>query len=198
MSKKKMSYEDLVEECKRLRLAHEQAEARFFVFLMVVEKDHVDTWGGTFAATFEHFVLSNHLAKWSRYDLFVRGVDRVGTEAALLHGVDWTMQAGKFRDASDGAIAEFTARASAFLETERVQPSEETVREWRNQIDSPGKPHETVRRASEIARLRGENEKLKAELRVARKKIAQLEADILLSGTTKKKKVVTMPAHGAA
>ena len=47
----KMGYEQLVEECKRLRLKGERAVAEFFAFLMIAEREHEEVWrGGGYSA----------------------------------------------------------------------------------------------------------------------------------------------------
>jgi hypothetical protein len=184
-----MDYESLVQECKRLRALHERAEAEFFIFMMVAEREHKDIWAGAGCVTFDQFIRSNHLGKVDRYGLFVHGVNRCGVDAALNHGAAWTIEAGKIENATPEVLAQFAARAQAFTETERVAPSEEAVREWRAQIDTRTKVHGTIRKVDELNRLRAENEVLRVELRAAKRRISELEKTV-----SKKMKASTQPS----
>ncbi len=177
-----MNYEELVEQCKQFRAKAERAEAEFLAFLMLAEGAHDDVWKGAGCATFEQFLRSNHLCRPERYSAFVRGVDRVGKADALVNGAAWTIEASKFGDEHLAAIEQFSARATAFVETEKVAPSEETVREWRAQIEQSTKEHSTVRRASELHRLRAENQKLRAELKSAQSLIVTLQGKLEARG----------------
>jgi hypothetical protein len=175
-----MTYEHLIDECKRLRGRHQRAEAEFFVFLMSAEREHAAVWRDAGCVTFEQFLKSNHLCDPSRYRFFAIGVDRVGVGEALANGAFWTIERGRMDQATPPiAIQEFTARAHAFVETEGFAPSEQAVREWRSQVVASGKDHATVRKVNALARLREENKRLSAELKVAKTRITELEGQLL-------------------
>ena len=125
-----MTYEELVEKCKKLRGRHERAEAEYFVFLVEVETTMSDTWKGAGCATFDQFLRSNHLADSDRYRFFQIGLNQVGLSDALNNGVAWTTARGRINGASKDALEEFSARAKAFVEVENLAPAEQTVSEW--------------------------------------------------------------------
>ena len=181
-----MTYEQLVSECKRLRGRHERAEAEFYVFLMTAEREHSEVWQEAGCADFKQFLRSNHLCDTDKYRFFAIGVDRAGLDEALANGAPWTIERGRMDQAAPKAIEEFTNRARAFVETESVAPSEQTVREWRSQVAARANEHATVRRVDELNRLREENKHLKAELKAAKARIAELET-LTSSRKTKKK-----------
>lgn len=175
-----MTYEELINECRRLRLAHEQGEARFFVFLMEAESKHREVWSAFGHATFDTFLRSNHLVDTDRYAAFVRGVEKSSVSQAMSVGAPATIQLGRIRSANPDVSAEFIRRAEAFVSTENVVPSDQTAALWRRHLDAPEQEHRTIRKASELDRLRGENHRLKLELATAHKRIAELEG--LLTG----------------
>ena len=165
----------MVEECKRLRLQSEKAEASFFAFLMVAEREHAEVWQGGGCAEFKQFLTSNHLAKPDRYRFFAMGVDRVGLDTALAHGAHWTIQAGMMPAPTKKALSDFTQRAAAFVEMEHTAPAEETVRAWARELAANGREPQRVQQVSELHRLRAENRELRAKLQAAEKRIAELE-----------------------
>jgi len=173
-----MDYEKLVSECKRLRLKSERAEAEFFAFLMVAERDHEGVWRGGGCDTFEQFLTSNHLCKQERYRFFAIGVDRVTLGAALANGAYWTIQAGKMHEPSKAALRDFGERARAFVELEKTAPSEEAARQWAAEITSRGRDPQKLAQVSELHRLRAENQELRAKLRASEKRVAELEAKV--------------------
>ena len=173
---KNASYEELVQACKQARDASERAEAAFFLLLMAVETQHAETWKAAGIEEFEQFISSNGpLCQPQRYRLFCVGCARIGIEAAAEHGAHFTIEAGKVRDVNPRVIVELMGRASAFREVHGVAPSEQASREWRKEVDQPQEEHRTVKAANELGRLRAENEKLRADLRVARARITELE-----------------------
>jgi hypothetical protein len=176
--KSPMSYEQLVEECKRLRLKSEKAEAEFFAFLMVAEREHAEVWQGGGCADFQQFLASNHLADGRRYRFFAIGVDRVGLDTAIAHGAHWTIQAGMLPDPSPKVLRDFTERARAFVEMEHTAPAEQTVRTWAAEAVASGRDPKRVQQVSELHRLRAENQELRAKLRAAEKRAADAEAKL--------------------
>lgn len=176
-----MTYEQLIEECKRMRARHERAEAEFFLFLMKVDVEHTETWREAGCSDFDQFLRSNHLGKPDRYRAFAAGVAKVGVEAALSNGAPWTMSAGVLAATTPEALPAFSARAEAFVASESVAPSEEAVRQWRAELDTRASPPAGISRASELVRLREENKVLRAKLAAAEARIAEL------TGATKKK-----------
>jgi len=181
-SQKHMSYDDLVEECKRLRLASEMSEAKFFAFLMVAEREHAEIWQGAGCDTFEQFLTSNHLCKPERYRFFAIGVDRVGLDAALASGAYWTIQAGKMHEPTKQALKAFGERAAAFLEVEKTAPSEEASRQWAAEVSARGREPQKIAQVSELHRLRAENQELRHKLKLADKRVLELESMIAKMG----------------
>lgn len=183
-----MTYEELVLECKRLRGIHERAEAEFFLFLIRAERELAEVWREAGCSDFAQFLRSNHLADTDRYRFFVIGTDRVGAAVAVRNGAPWTVERGRADNAPPEVLEAFAARASAFVETEGVAPAEQTVTGWRKEIVSGAKPHNTIRRVDELAKLREENKRLKAELSAAKKRIVALELEAQQSTKRSKKK----------
>lgn len=142
---------------------------------MVAETEYEEVWRDAGCESFDQFLSSNHLAKVDRYRSFRLGVERSSLTEALNHGASWTMALGHMASPSAKVTEEFTARAVAFLETEHVAPTEETVREWRAQVQGSQKKHATIRKVDELNRLRAENATLKAENAALKKRIADLE-----------------------
>lgn len=181
-----MTYEQLVEKCKELRLRAERSEAEFFIFLMMAEVDHADIWREAGCSDFDQFLYSNHLCKPSRYRLFVAGCNHTGVDAARTNGAAWTIEAGRMRQPTPEILEEFNNRAQAFVETTGTAPSEETSANWRRELDKPSADeHSTIRKASELHRLRAENAQLRADLASAKKRIGELEAKLATRGTRK-------------
>lgn len=170
-----MTYEELVDECKRLRAAAEAAEGEFFRFLMRVERDHESVWREAGCSTFEQFLRSNNLVKVDRYALFVKGTERIGeTNAAKC--VHSTIFIGRQPDPKPKQVAEYIKRVDAFREVHRTAPSEEAAREWSKEVfRRPAEAHKTIRRVDELHRLREENKTLRSQLAAAHARIAELE-----------------------
>lgn len=152
---------------------------------MVVEREHEEIWKAAGCSDYIMFLRSNHLCKPDRYRDFARGVDRVGLDTALTNGAHWTIAAGQPEELSADAQAAFTRRAAAFVTTEGMAPTEETVREWKAQIVSDGKDHLTLRRADRLAKLQAENEQLKAENAALKKRVQELEQAVRTAGKKK-------------
>jgi len=186
LKKRRMTYDELVTECKRLRRESEQSEARLFLFLMMAETDYVDVWSGFGCASFDQFLRSNGpLAKPERYALFKIGVSKTSAEQAAKFGVHWTIQAGKLD--SDADVKQLADRAEAFVKIHLVGPAEETASKWRAEAQGRGQTNtaKAVAKASEIVHLRTENAKLKADVQTmptnmadARKRILDLEVEL--------------------
>jgi len=175
-NQKKMSYEGLVEECKRLRLAAEQSEARYFLLLMTTEKEYADVWRGAGHSTYEQFLRSNDLCKPDQYLAFRDGVNKVGPEKAMSFGAHWTRTVGRMRHGSVERLAE---RAEAFLKVHHTAPSEEVVKGWaRDEPKDAPVVDINVRRLSELEKLRKENAELRAKLAEANRTIAKLEQQV--------------------
>ena len=170
-----MTYENLVSECKRLRLRAEKSEAEYMIFLMRAEREHEDVWKGGGCDTFEQFISSNHLLEPGRYRFFAIGVDRSSVDKALDHGAHWTIQLGRMPKPSVGDVKRFSERAAAFVELERVLPSEQAVRQWAAETSANGREPQQIRQVGELAHLRAENQELRAKLRAAEREIETLK-----------------------
>lgn len=179
-----MTYNELVTQCKALRAAHERAEAQFLLFLMRAELECCEVWREAGCTDFDQFIRSNHLCEVQRYRFFAVGIERSSVDDALSNGAHWTVTLGMAPRPTSDFVEGFKARAVAFVATERVAPSEQTVRQWRAELSVPTREHGTIRKASELDRLREENRRLTAELTAAKARIAELEGQ----GRTKKHK----------
>lgn len=177
-AKQTMSYEYLVDYCKRLRREHEKAEAIFFLFLISVEEQHGPAWKEAGCATFDQFIRSNELCMVDRYRLFKAGVSKAGAEKAAAFGVPWTISVGRIREASE--VQKMNERAKAFVEVNRTAPSQLAVSSWEAEARGAERSGEhterATARASELMRLRAENAKLKTDLAAALARVAELEA----------------------
>jgi predicted nuclease with TOPRIM domain len=91
--------------------------------------------------------------------------------------VHFTIEAGKVREVDPRVITELIKRAAAFREVHGVAPSAQAAREWRKELDRAQDEHRTVHTANELNRLRAENQKLRAELQVAKARIRELETE---------------------
>lgn len=169
-----MTYESLVNECKRLRTVHERAEVQLFLFLVKVESEYRDVWMNAGCDSFDQFLRSNHLPKPDRYKLFAHGLARCGVDDALAHDVGWVMMVG-MRPIDNTTLESLRERATAFREVEKTAPSEETSKMWRAELEPRSKPPEVISRATELMRLREENKKLRADLAAAYVRIVDLE-----------------------
>jgi|SRR5690606_739595 len=172
-----MTYEQLIERCKELRSIHERARSEFFLFLMQVERDHVETWKAAGIQDFDQFIRSHDLCQPHLYRLFVEGCNREGAERALEYGASWTIEAGRAKQVSPGFSEEFSKRAEAFIEVNHVPPSAQTAERWRRDLDKP-QTVRVVKHASELHRLRAENQMLRAENRTLKSENEKLKKQL--------------------
>lgn len=176
-----MGYEQLVDECKRLRHEFEKSEARFFLFLIVVEDEHAEAWKESGHGNFDSFLRSNDLCMVDRYRAFRAGAEKVGPEKAAAYGVPWVIAAGRMQDRGVTHLGE---RAKAFLEVHKTAPSALVVKTWeaeergKERAENEGAPDRTRQHASELARLRAEVAKYKTDLAAAKKRISDLESEL--------------------
>jgi hypothetical protein len=182
---KNMTRDEIIAECRRLRAAHEHAEAAFFVYLMRIERERDDIWKMGGCTHFDSFLRSADLCMPDRYRLFRDGVDRVGVELAVANGAHWTMQVGKNREAPKKVLEEFVARAEAFREVHETAPSPQVSREWANQLFPSDKPAAVSTQASKLRQLMAENKKLKAENISLKTENARLKEELRGKGAKK-------------
>jgi hypothetical protein len=174
-----MNYEQLVERCKELRARHERARSEFFLFLMQVESEHEETWKAAGVESFDQFVECHKLCQVHLYRLFVAGCNREGSEKALTNGAAWTIEMGRLRQPTPELSKEMGKRADSFIEVNHVPPSEQTVERWRLELDkAPASEHGTVRKASELHRLRAENQMLLAQNKKLEKENTKLRSEL--------------------
>ena len=170
------SYEELVAECKRLRAESEAAEVEFFLFLVIVERDHAPLLKAQGCETIDQFIRSNTLVKTERYHAFTLGLDRVGVDKARANGVHWTIEMGHMREPTKERIEDMDRLAQSFTEVRGVQPSEEAAKGWRRELDAPRTDaHPTIKAATRLRQLEAENANLRAELRAAKSALAKAE-----------------------
>lgn len=170
-----MDYENLIVECKRLRLAFERDEARFLVALSDIEEQHMDMLSQNGCATFENFLKTHNLCDAARYSLFRAGLAKVGREAAEQIGVQAVLGAARIKE-PDKAPA-FVQWAGSFVEQHGTAPSGQAVNRellTRGFVEPSAKPAQVVKASNELARLRAENAELRAQLKAEQAKSKRL------------------------
>ena len=175
-----MTYDEIIERVRELRLKRDQADAALLLFLVEVEQEHIqvlrDAGCDSFAAFVQEFV------KPSRYEAFRDGLARLGdTSLALRMGSEAVIAANHLTNGS----AKYVAAIEAWVDDKGgVLPTRETANKLLRQVDSRDEIPAAVRRQSELAKLRDRVAKLEAENRQLRAQIAKLEG---------KKKHTTQP-----
>lgn len=120
-------------------------------------------------ATFAQFLNSHHLCDVGRYQRFAKGLALTGEDSALRIGAEAVCKAAQAT--TPVAAGEFVRAAEAFVAQEGVAPRGQTVTRMLSNVDPKARTPNVVKVADEMARLRSENEQLKAELAAARKTV---------------------------
>jgi regulator of replication initiation timing len=154
---------------------YQKAETAFFEFLIDVEAQRKDVWEGF--ESFDMFLNTHHVVNPARYREYVagRGIAESLTSIDDL-GVDGVRAIRQIRTPSKEKLDEIVRRSRDFEEVNRVKPSEQTVGQWVRELNR-GEP-QVVLRASEIRRLRLENEELKKKIRVLEGQLAATKKEL--------------------
>lgn len=170
-----MTYDDLLEEVRALRLLRDQAEARMMLRLVVIERDHMDVLRAAECTAFGWFVKQCGTEP-ARYESFKVGLSKIGAAEAEIVGCDATIVAAQLNDepaAYTKAVHDWTAEHGGAL------PTRQTAKRLLMQVDPREEVPQAVkmqaRRADELAQLRAENDRLKAENRSLKAKLRRLE-----------------------
>lgn len=166
-----MTIAEVMGEIRRARREAEEAEARFFVVLWHVEQERPDVWGAA-GATFDMFLQTHHCCQPARYREFVAGMDKTSEADVVAIGVDAARVAAKM---NPEAVPAFVAQCKDFAEVNGVKPSEQTARDYAKRLQQP-EPR-PVAQANELRTLRAENAELRAKLKLAERRIADLERE---------------------
>ena len=169
-----MNYEEIVNQCRELRATFERDEAKFLIALVGVEQTAMDLLRENGCSTFGQFLNSHHLCDVGRYQRFAKGLALVGQDAAERIGAEATCKAPQAT--TPAAAAKFAAAAEAFVQQEGVAPRGQTVTRLLANVDPKARTPNVVKVADDIARLRAENEQLRADLAAARATVARQAA----------------------
>lgn len=178
---KSMTSDELLIEAKKLRSEAEAAEVAFYLFLVRVEREHIQAILDVGCTTFEQWIETHALARPSRYRAFQLGAAQCGESVAAELGVDATIAR---RTVTPERRGEFD---KAIRDYRQVHGGPAPKRDTAMHIAKQISPREEVPRASRIVsetdRLRAENEQLKADLKAARARIETLEAELARAQT---------------
>lgn len=186
----KMSYEELVAECKRLRTEAERSLAQFYAFLVVVERSYDSVWRGAGHTRYESFV-KQVLTYPHLYVEFRDGLDKVGVDAAIENGAHWTIEIGKIRNTTPAMIEEMASKALHFREVNEKPPSAQTAHQWASSLGAQFATNGGAdARASKLRKLEIENRELRQKLRKVEAERDALRAELAksTSKTVKKSK----------
>ncbi len=161
-----MNYEEIVKQCRELRQAFERDEAKFLIALVHVKRTSMDLLRENGCSTFGQFLNSHHLCDVGRYERFASGLKLVGEDAALRIGAEAVCKSA--HATTPQAVTKFVAAAEAFVAQEGVAPRGQTVTRMLSNVDPQARTPNVVKIADETARLRAENEQLRADLAAAK------------------------------
>lgn len=171
-----MTYDQIIDEIRELRLKRDQSDARLLLRLVDIERDHMDVIAEGGCATFGQFLKSlDSIVDPSRYDGFKAGLRAIGEAAAMECGADATIEAGRLTDngmapAYTQAIRDWSADHGGTL------PTRQTAHKLLTQVDPRSEVPDSTRRQNELAMLRAENQRLRAENNTLRRRLAKYEA----------------------
>jgi len=169
-----MTYEELIEHCVGLRVAYERDEARFFLGLVEVEQNHMDTLRGAGVDSFDSFLRSCEFTRVERYRAFASGLRHTTSEEAEKMGAPAVMQLSNLRDESKAM--EYKEAVAAWSQDHRgLSPRQETAAKLLRQVDPRPERPQSLRRLEEVQRLREENAALKREVARLQKLLAKHE-----------------------
>jgi hypothetical protein len=171
-----MTYEELVDHCVALRVAYERDEARFFIGLVEVEQNHMDTLRDAGVDSFDSFLRSCEFTRVERYRAFANGLRHTTFEEAEKMGAPAVIQMSNLRDESKAT--EYKEAVAAWSSDHRgLSPRQETAAKLLRQVDPRPERPQSLRRLDDMQRLKEENEALKREVARLRKLLAKYEKD---------------------
>lgn len=171
-----LTYDQLVEKCKALRLRFEIAEAEFFVGLMEIESNYMHVLQQAGIEDFDQFIRTHELCMVDRYHRFIRGCKQIGVDKALELGCSVTMGAEKLSRAKPEAVVTLLKLGKQYKANKSVAPSKQTVERWTRSIlnGTPSVPNEAQQLRTKVAQLEAQVELLKSENKRLRKEVAVL------------------------
>jgi len=174
----------LVEHLKALRADMDRARARFMMTLLYVEQNFADQLAEWGHESFDAFIDAHELCRPAKYRSFVSGTDAIG-DAKIVEdiGVDATQIAATMT--SDETRSKYLATVLQFRESKGVSPSRQVLKDYANRIEERTIEPKALSVGRQLATLRAENQKLRAELRRAERRVAKLQAELeRVRGTT--------------
>ncbi|MFA5186381.1 MAG: hypothetical protein WC551_07900 [Patescibacteria group bacterium] len=180
---KEATLEQIVAEALALRAKAERSAAEYLAFLYQFELEREDLWKTAGVATYSQFLNSHSLVNTSRYDVFRKGVEKLGSVAQAIEiGEPSTAEAGKIKDPL--AVPVFEGITKAWIDIhDGTVPSEQTAECHRAQAEPKKSP--VFFRQSELHELRAKvqqlaarNRQLEADLRTKQKTIYELQAKL--------------------
>jgi hypothetical protein len=175
---KNLTVEDIVTHCRKLRLAFEKDEAKFFLGLVSVERQHMTFLRGNGCGTFMSFIKTYQFCEPARYSAFVKGLEHLKSDSeAERIGAPAVIALAQTVDAQN--VTKYTQAIDAFrYEHQGLTPRLEQAKKILRQVDPRPEVPRNVTLLAVRAKLEAENAQLKADLRMAQKKIRELEAEI--------------------
>lgn len=168
-------FEEMLQELQKLRRIRDQADARFLLRLMKVERSEVRYLKSNGFDDFEGFAKT--MTEWSRYTKFKRGVEKIGPKEALEIGSEATIEAGK--TTSTERTEEFVDEIKGWVEDNGgMFPTKETAERYRRKIDPQKEPTRRQQRNEKIAWLEAENRRLRADVRKLEAENKKLKKEI--------------------
>jgi len=170
----KVTFQGILNEIRDLRLDRDRADARLLVRLFEIERDHMDVIRAAQISSFAQFLKSNRsLVEPGRYEAFKTGIKIIGKERSLVIGSHATIVAGLSTN-KDGA-RKFVESIEAWIGMHAgTLPSRETAKTIMLQVDPRPEVPEALHWQDEVAKLRAENVRLRAEVRALNHEIQKL------------------------
>jgi len=169
--------DQIINECRKLRIAFERDEARFFIGLAEIADKHTQTITDANCATFEAFLKKHEICEPSRYSTFRKGLAYTTPERAAELGTHAVMELAQVREPAN--VPKYEEAVSAWRETHGgVAPTRETACRLLRQVDPRAEVPAATKQVSELNRLRAENAELRAEIRALRAENAELKSKL--------------------
>lgn len=170
-----MTYNKILGICRSLRRKFEQDEARFFLGLVGIEAEHMDIIVNGGHDSFAQYLRRNELCDATRYLSFKAGLRHLEeSEKALELGAPAVMALASIRQT--GNVPKYEEAVMAWArERGGIVPSRQTAAKILRQVDPREEIPKDMKTVSLVAKLRAENQRLRAELAAAEKKIRDLE-----------------------
>jgi len=177
VAQQEVTEESLVAEVRALRLLRDQADARLYLRLMEIERDHLQLLLDGGHESFAGFLHNVGAVKAGRYEAFKNGVAKIGKDAALRLGVEVAIMAAA---TTDDKTQEYVKAADNWVADPLHSglPTHQSARTLLLNIQPrPVEPRST-RRLRAAEKIVAENRDLRTENAVLRKKVKKLEAQV--------------------